>query len=219
MKYAFSNLLRASAGLAVAALAIAATPALADAGLNTSVYYNCCSANQAPDYTFVNTNDSLTWHAGYGSDGTTTAAFFGADAAGQALTDTNAASNLKVVSQGYIDVPTAATYTFNLSADDFAQLFIDGASVALAPNYYTASVPGTLTLSAGYHSFDLTYLAGGSPNGMWFSYSGGPLSFSTTDSAVAAVPEPATWTMMLAGFGAIGFAARRKRTLTATKTA
>lgn len=34
----------------------------------------------------------------------------------------------------------------------------------------------------------------------------------TPVTAVAAVPEPATWGMMIAGFGAVGFAMRRRRT-------
>jgi hypothetical protein len=35
-------------------------------------------------------------------------------------------------------------------------------------------------------------------------------TFSVTSSAVAAVPEPETYAMMLAGFGLLGFVARRK---------
>lgn len=34
---------------------------------------------------------------------------------------------------------------------------------------------------------------------------------ATSAGVVAAVPEPATWAMMLVGFGAIGFAMRRRR--------
>ena len=36
---------------------------------------------------------------------------------------------------------------------------------------------------------------------------------TATSSAVAAVPEPATWAMMIAGFGGVGFAMRRSRKL------
>lgn len=36
--------------------------------------------------------------------------------------------------------------------------------------------------------------------------------FSVEGLSVAVVPEPATWGMMLTGFGAIGFAMRRRRT-------
>jgi hypothetical protein len=37
--------------------------------------------------------------------------------------------------------------------------------------------------------------------------------------APAAVPEPATWAMMLFGFGAVGFQMRRKRTATLLQAA
>ena len=37
--------------------------------------------------------------------------------------------------------------------------------------------------------------------------------------AVAAVPEPATWTMMLIGFGALGFAMRCRPTITRVRYA
>ena len=37
------------------------------------------------------------------------------------------------------------------------------------------------------------------------------LRISAYDAAIAAVPEPATWAMLLLGFGAIGYALRRRR--------
>ena len=39
------------------------------------------------------------------------------------------------------------------------------------------------------------------------------------NSAVAAVPEPATWAMMLVGFGGIGFAMRRRKNGVTTRVA
>jgi hypothetical protein len=38
-----------------------------------------------------------------------------------------------------------------------------------------------------------------------------PAASLNLQTAVAAVPEPATWAMILMGFGAIGFASRRRR--------
>lgn len=43
----------------------------------------------------------------------------------------------------------------------------------------------------------------------------GSLSGNVAFSAIAAVPEPGTWAMMLLGFGAIGFSMRRTRRHTA----
>lgn len=45
-----------------------------------------------------------------------------------------------------------------------------------------------------------------------FSFDGPePLAYSITSEYVSAVPEPATWTMMIAGFGLVGSAIRRRR--------
>ena len=38
-----------------------------------------------------------------------------------------------------------------------------------------------------------------------------PATFSFTGEWIAAVPEPATWTLLILGFGAVGFAVRRGR--------
>jgi hypothetical protein len=38
-----------------------------------------------------------------------------------------------------------------------------------------------------------------------------PVSFEVARSAVSAVPEPATWAMMIFGFGAVGVAMRRRK--------
>ncbi|EQA98614.1 hypothetical protein L288_20395 [Sphingobium quisquiliarum P25] len=37
------------------------------------------------------------------------------------------------------------------------------------------------------------------------------LTYNYTAAPLPAVPEPATWAMMLLGFGMIGFAARQRR--------
>lgn len=90
--------------------------------------------------------------------------------------------------------------------------------------------PGTLTV-VGYlmnggtvtQTFGIDGIAdgnGGAPDfqsvkvtgfsNLWqATFSAGGQAFSL--DSVDAVPEPATWTMMLVGFGAIGFAARRQR--------
>lgn len=67
------------------------------------------------------------------------------------------------------------------------------------PSIFTGTVSSPTFVSGEYDftDFDLPAL----------SY-----HLSVTTDAVAAVPETATWAMMLAGFGMIGFAARRRKT-------
>lgn len=50
------------------------------------------------------------------------------------------------------------------------------------------------------------------PDGVW----NGTLTITYEPTATPGIPEPATWGMMIAGFGLVGFTARRRRTTTVT---
>jgi len=80
----------------------------------------------------------------------------------------------------------------------------------------TQSIPFSLTQS----SVALRFLTGGQTyygyaqvggsKLIQFAYNNTPLGSISTGQAPAAVPEPATWAMMLVGFGMLGGALRRK---------
>lgn len=104
----------------------------------------------------------------------------------------------------------AQSVLFSISADDDAFLFVDGVSVLQnggihAPTLQNANV----SLGAGSHSFVLFYADR--------QESQAQLSFSLPANIIVTpgVPEPATWAMMLMGFGAIGGALRRRKTVAA----
>jgi hypothetical protein len=72
----------------------------------------------------------------------------------------------------------------------------------------------TFQFTAQNSSDTLSFLAAGTPAGV--------PPFSVLDGVsmnVAGVPEPATWGLMFAGFGALGMASRRRRARTATVAA
>ena len=54
-------------------------------------------------------------------------------------------------------------------------------------------------------------------SGIRFTSTG--VAFELDDIAATAVPEPATWAMLIAGFGMVGFAARRRRSTFANTAA
>ena len=69
-------------------------------------------------------------------------------------------------------------------------------------------------LANGQNKFAFQGVNGQSIAGLSFTVAGGTVdtvSQVRIDPAFAVVPEPATWGMMLLGFGVIGFAIRRKR--------
>lgn len=93
-------------------------------------------------------------------------------------------------------------------------------------NIFTSDGTGDFIfdLTNGQNKFAFQAVDGQSIAGLSFDVTGGTVSSVSQirigqGTAVAAVPEPATWAMALLGFGAIGFAMRRKRRPTLTQMA
>jgi hypothetical protein len=85
----------------------------------------------------------------------------------------------------------------SISHDDGASVYIDGNAVVSAAGW-TSEDTNDFTAPGGSHGFVIDYVeANGSPSDLIFT--------------TGAVPEPATWAMMLAGFGGMGAAMRNKR--------
>ncbi|MBB4618732.1 PEPxxWA-CTERM sorting domain-containing protein [Sphingomonas abaci] len=116
---------------------------------------------------------------------------------------------------GKINIDQSGTYTFAVRGDDAARISIDGRAIVEATfhNYPTIRLPSTasLYLAAGSYDFEaFTYQLTGN---QWFttSVTGGPTAVSFS---AAAVPEPATWAMMLVGFAMVASAGRYRRRAT-----
>jgi hypothetical protein len=83
---------------------------------------------------------------------------------------------------------------------------------------FSASQGANNNMDTTFHAYSFTWTATGGPSALQFN-SGGTISADAILDNVlltglaAAVPEPSTWAMMLLGFGAIGFAMRRRRVM------
>jgi hypothetical protein len=110
-------------------------------------------------------------------------------------------------STGSLNVATSGTYTFHLSSDDGALVFVDGSLlIDRGGPHGPSTTDGTLFLTAGLHSYEVQFFeCCGGPSGLDFS-----IPLGTT---IGTVPEPATWALMLLGFGAAGYGLRRQRKL------
>ena len=102
----------------------------------------------------------------------------------------------------------AGANAFTIAHDDGAQMSIDGISgfVLNTPGPTSpVTTPFTITApSTGTYTYHLSYgeCCDGPAVLQWLYPTGRP---------VGSVPEPATWAMMLVGFGGIGMAMRRQR--------
>lgn len=80
-------------------------------------------------------------------------------------------------------------------------------NVPLAPGTDEFYSIRNLSVAAGQYALSL---GGSGASNLNASYSG------TLNFSAAAVPEPATWALMMAGFGMVGFAMRRRKSKVAT---
>jgi hypothetical protein len=115
------------------------------------------------------------------------------------------------------DISAASIYNLLLPAD----YNILGGSSAYTPDINPGDLTGNLLLVGASFlqqtdSYSYTYYTSGPKKGQIKSktYTGTDYDgFKLKNLTVSVVPEPATWAMMIAGFGMIGFAMRRRSRL------
>jgi hypothetical protein len=133
--------------------------------------------------------------------------------------------NVNIPNKVEFDTTNAAagsvTSFFDFS-ESFASQGIFTVGAATLPNSTVTLVelltgsPLTLVSSAGPSPNSLTFTSGTLAAGQTYRFRytvnlGSPGNISGNAAFYAAVPEPATWALMLLGFGGIGMAMRRRR--------
>jgi hypothetical protein len=104
----------------------------------------------------------------------------------------------------------AGDNNFVVTHDDGLQLFIDGIGLVVDKPDPTSPTPTSFTANAptaGNYHFELSY----------GECCGGPaqLELDLNNAPVTGTPEPATWAMMLLGFGGLGSVLRRRKAVLA----
>ena len=137
--------------------------------------------------------------------------FIGADGAFEVGAISQALTGLRVGQTYTVAFDWAAAQQFGFSGPTTEQWLVTLGNQTIATSVYSNPSHGFSGWMHETFSFTydggpsvLSFLAVGTPNGL------PPFSLLDGVSANGVVPEPATWGLMLAGFGAIGVAARRR---------
>lgn len=146
-----------------------------------------------------------------GNDASTIGAFLGSD--GASYTGPSAAYDLSdgiLHLSGYLRVDAAKTITFNVNNDDALQIKV-GDQTLFARNCCGGDSAEATFTKKGLYAFDLVYSNTKYAGGIGGAYVGFGFSEPTPFyQSTGIVPEPASWAMMVAGFGLIGAATRRR---------
>ena len=102
--------------------------------------------------------------------------------------------------------PATAYFTGRFAADNRAAAYLNNALIGNATSFdaWSEFSSGTGNFVAGINTITFNVVNDGGPSGL-------RVEFLESGEAVAAVPEPETYALMLAGLGALGFVARRRK--------
>ena len=146
---------------------------------------------------------SANFKASAGPNGTYAGAFFNNGIAAGEFSDTFTFT-LPADGFGSGTVTTSANFLGDVNDVDFTAVLINGMAAQLfvaGGGVFEVAFRNLVPITAGQlNTITVTGISRG--NGAY----GGQASFEP-----AAVPEPATWALMLAGFGMVGYAMRRRR--------
>jgi hypothetical protein len=166
--------------------------------LATLVAASVASASAANAATIVVPND--------GPDGTKTFAL--ASTPNSTIGAFEEIFNFTLPSAGFLSLSLTDVAINPINNLEFTEILFNGTAVAASFFSAPGGEPDLVFftgLPAGAGSNSLTVRGTNGGNGSF----GGSLSF--TPATVAAIPEPATWAMMLGGFGMVGGAMRARR--------
>ena len=112
---------------------------------------------------------------------------------------------------GDFTAPSTGSYNLTFGSDDASYLFVDGALFASDPNNHGfGTTTSPVSLTSGVHTFELKY------DNVFCC--GAQVAFDLDPNLAftgSGTPEPATWGLMLVGFGGLGAMMRRRRSLAA----
>ena len=171
----------------------------------TATTYNIGSYVQAADATYIAADAGVL--PGLAADVPDQDATYIAGDAGGSQASTNPAIYTLTFSLAGLD-PNSASISGLFSADNHATAYLNGTQIAHTDTFSSfTSFSATSGFLAGANTLSFSVLDDGAPSAFEVSALHGTASLPSA----AAVPEPATWAMMLGGFGLVGGAMRRRQ--------
>ncbi|HTI09475.1 MAG TPA: PA14 domain-containing protein [Puia sp.] len=172
---------------------------------NTTYYYKIQAINQYGSSKF-NLQDSSSlgynFYSPYTSGtlaaiATTTPASTGSST-NFTLGVTTATSNFALQFNGFVNIPTAGSYTFYTSSDDGSNLYLDGTLLVNNDGLHgTVETSGTRTLTAGLHPIQVNFFQQGGGQVLTVSYAGPGITKTTIPDIALTIPPVSATTQVL----------------------